>query len=1078
MSSIHINDDKAREMIKEAIDRNLFVEAGAGSGKTTMLVERMVSMVKAGKDISRICAITFTKAAANEFYERFRDWLDEEAKNGDEQAAKALKDIDLCFMGTIDAFCHMVLSEHPVTAGIPVGSTVAAEGERLLEYRNFYIKAVRGDFGEELKIQAARLARYYYKSEELFAYTMKELQEMRNSEFCYVPPMKARIDDALASEKGELLRILQHLFDNQGTAEYHGSRPAKREEMWADLSTAIGRLSGDWEHDLGRISKLIGDKCNEKKGLRINPQFYENMSKVPGMNMDFFTPNRTQKGISWWNLTDNGLLQRINDHKYSVLMEFAEKTKDLVAEDLRKRGKLSYFDNLFYLRNILKKDAAGDGKLIRHIYERHSYFLIDEFQDTNPIQAEIFFYLTAEKPVEDWRACIPKPGSLFIVGDPKQSIYRFRGADVESYLNVKNLFAAGAGEVVELTRNHRSTDELCKWFNKVFQKLLPKETKMQSKFSPIPLKGESYGASLNGAFTYRQGEIPQDSVVRLIQRMADDPGITIQTKDKEDNTVVRPLNYGDFMLITFSKPELSKYIELFKQTGIPFKVEGNTLFGECELLNALSVIFSSVADPYDGAARFAAINLTGCDIDEETLDEYAAKAKGMSPSAVLSFLLDEPWRQNVSSEYMEYAYYALELLRAKELDGTVDSLVSAAAYIKSLANDDEDIERCLQFDTEMPAVHLANLHKVKGLQKPVVILAPQSAKEKTASQCVDYETSPPRSYLFQVKKQFFVLAGTSDYSEIASKEEERLEEETIRQLYVAATRAANALIMPKEDADASEGFWGRLAVHAGGNDIDAFLEKHHAKTATVDDDPHENIKDLYEMRGQDGGISTEQQKNRTYEKQTPSTLKRAKSDKEREKSENPDGEDGIVPEPSATPAETTEGSRINKGRADVMGTLVHEYMRRTVESGGSSDDSEVIRTLIAEFQNKLSEGVKYEEILSAVAGTIRGGGYPEQEPGTPVDVLAELLSADEVHCELPFCYLEEAAGADAVPILWNGVIDVAYKKDGKWHILDYKTNYENDNLGEVYQEQLNQYVQAFKAITGEDTDAKIYSIPI
>lgn len=85
------------------------------------------------------------------------------------------------------------------------------------------------------------------------------------------------------------------------------------------------------------------------------------------------------------------------------------------------------------------KAAAGE------FYDRHSYFLIDEFQDTNPMQAEVFFYLSAEHPVPQWSACVPRPGSLFIVGDPKQSIYRFRSADVTSFLKVKSLFEKNGG---------------------------------------------------------------------------------------------------------------------------------------------------------------------------------------------------------------------------------------------------------------------------------------------------------------------------------------------------------------------------------------------------------------------------------------------------------------------------------------------------------------------------------------------------------------------------------------------------------------------------------------------------------
>lgn len=95
------------------------------------------------------------------------------------------------------------------------------------------------------------------------------------------------------------------------------------------------------------------------------------------------------------------MLQAIEDFQFKIAIDFLHKTTDIVSDELRSEGKLSYFDYLLYLRDMLKEDAAKDGKLIEHIYNRHSYFLIDEFQDTNPIQSEIFFYLCAQSPQEN-----------------------------------------------------------------------------------------------------------------------------------------------------------------------------------------------------------------------------------------------------------------------------------------------------------------------------------------------------------------------------------------------------------------------------------------------------------------------------------------------------------------------------------------------------------------------------------------------------------------------------------------------------------------------------------------------------
>ena len=162
MSSLEL-DSNSRNSIVRDIDKSFFVEAGAGSGKTTMLVSRMTAMVEAGIEVDNICAITFTKAAANEFYERFQKLLIERSNPNykwedkgyagqlreptditRERCAKALKNIDLCFMGTIDSFCNMILSEYPIVAGIPSDSTLITDIEASLMYSQYFVKVCEG----------------------------------------------------------------------------------------------------------------------------------------------------------------------------------------------------------------------------------------------------------------------------------------------------------------------------------------------------------------------------------------------------------------------------------------------------------------------------------------------------------------------------------------------------------------------------------------------------------------------------------------------------------------------------------------------------------------------------------------------------------------------------------------------------------------------------------------------------------------------------------------------------------------------------------------------------------------------
>ena len=178
-------DQISRDRIRSDIHSNFFVEAGAGSGKTSVLVDRMAAMVEGGMDINRICAITFTKAAAGEFYSRFQQKLSE---SDSENAKRALRDIDLCFMGTIDSFCNMVLSEHPAAAGIPSNSAVLEKEKMDALVRREYSKILCGEAGEALRKKAERFSGCFYNASEKFLKGMNVLAASKNAHFNYVAP--------------------------------------------------------------------------------------------------------------------------------------------------------------------------------------------------------------------------------------------------------------------------------------------------------------------------------------------------------------------------------------------------------------------------------------------------------------------------------------------------------------------------------------------------------------------------------------------------------------------------------------------------------------------------------------------------------------------------------------------------------------------------------------------------------------------------------------------------------------------------------------------------------------------------
>lgn len=1027
-------DQISRDKIRGDIHSNYFVEAGAGSGKTSVLVDRMAAMVEGGIDISRICAITFTKAAAGEFYARFQQKLSE---SDSVNAKKALQDIDLCFMGTIDSFCNMVLSEHPAAAGIPSSTNVVEQEAMNALYLREYSGVLRGEAGEELRKKAVRFSGCFRHAEEIFLKGMNVLAASKNAHFNYEAPGEEAPDDLFAVKKARLLSVLRYLCDHPEIAQTEKNKGAAN--SYKMLVENIDDLEGSWNDDIGSVEWILG-KLDK---LRVIPECDMNRFG-PGWE-EFFAPHETRGKLAWYELdkdTDPLMTEEIKNYRLAVAADFIHDCLSSISDTLRSEGNLSFNDYLLYLRDLLKEDAAAGGKLIRHIYSRHSYFMIDEFQDTNPLQAEVFFYLTAQEPKANWRECVPHPGSLFIVGDPKQSIYRFRNADVTSFIRVREMFRDPAvGEVLMLSRNFRSTDKMCTWFNRAFKSLLPADTEIQSSFSEIPTgEKEAYNSPVEGAYYYT---VPYSKTLAESK----DPQMVAEIILKIINHPDIPINdFRDFMLITPGKTHLSLYMNALSEYGIPFRIEGKVLFHECEPLISISHLMSAVADPFDAKAVFAAIHLSGCRITRDEIHAYSLRAKGMSPAAVFTMLLEE---QRVfaraGAHNAEYVYFALELLRSAETDGTVASLEEGAAYIASLISGESSEERCIQLRSDSNRVHIANLHKVKGLQAPVVILADPESSNRGAESRVDYTSDPPESYIFAFDKSL----KTTAFAEEKEKEDEILEAEKVRLLYVAATRAEKVLVISdrlnKGRDRATSNPWLSLLSFT---EEDIFGKLGTVEIPAPEAKPVLDADALYDEAEETSVLKNDASQKASYTVKKPSTIMLK----------------------GVTSSEDDYEDKVTRTReqALLIGTMVHRLLEVLVSSGNKADLDSLVLETVREYE---ADEEIYRSILTKVGSTIRSGGYQQQNK-VPQDILTELLSADEVYCELPFCCAENAEE------IWHGVMDVVYRKGSSWHIIDYKTNADADDLDQHYQEQLAAYIRAFKTMTGSDADAMTYHIDI
>ncbi len=1107
-------DEIAREDIINRIDRNLFIEAGAGSGKTTMLVNRMVAMVEAGIEVDKISAITFTKNAAREFYQRFQAKLIERSnpdyiypgkkRAGDlgepddatrSRCLKALENIDLCFMGTIDSFCNVILSEHPSEANIPSDAKLIDDDEATAIYRQFYIDALDGKYGKELKRKARQFAVFFWNGEEVFSEYMKEIMDRRNIEFLRGPEIKEGIEPYFRKDREDMIKALD-AFDRD-LSKLSLNKDLDHEQMIEEYRKSSATIRRGWQYNFKGVEIALKSLL----GL-----IYEASPEELGFTSESVIRGEQGNTVTVLNIADEetvgALMPKMREYKYSKTMDFMLESIPYLEKEMHDAGKFTFFDYLYYLRQMLKKDAEAEGKLIRYIYERHSYFLIDEFQDTNPMQAEIFFYLTAEDPHKpSWRQCRPKGGSLFIVGDPKQSIYRFRSADVSSYIEIKKLFKDEVGEVRYLNNNFRSRTVLKQYFNDVFNEVMPETTINQSKYQDIENLDDDKESEFEGLYTYETFSSKVDPsmtdnerIAAIIKALVDNPDHQIieTDKNKENFGKLRNIAYRDFMVIFSSKSKIAPCIETFKREQIPSRVEGKILFEQCEGLKLIANLYRTISNVDDAIALISTLHgplfsfgdsdlvsyrKKGNEIRIEIGRDYgdspiekalnrlsssAIKANVNTPSSLYESLMDEyEIFRYVTSENLEIVYYVLELLRGKEKDGSIISNTDAVEFMDTLLSGESEIERCLSLKDNIDAVHLANLHKVKGLEAPIVILGKAGNSNRKSDMRIEYHGSEngtaSQGYVLGFYKTSdnatYSLIETARYRDKADEEKESLKSENDRLVYVAATRARNALIINKAmqmgrsgKPQKSANKWKALRDKVDNDIFEIVKEK---ENVTVPG-KSVNASSLYrddELR-KIASVST-------YERRSPSTIKSISNFNEE--------------------AFESDGTKETSGDtySTLIGTMMHRLMEMIVMSKDRLAKEDIITNIMSEYMKP--EFKEYEETfidrMNRVYDVMHSGGF-DQKGDIRKDILPVLLEAEEKYAEVPFTYRDGDT-------LWNGIVDMLYRGNDGLHIIDWKTNRNDEGLDEHYAMQLEAYIKACERLTGEKViDAKIYHLDI
>jgi ATP-dependent helicase/nuclease subunit A len=617
-------DAEARRRIEEDLDTTFLVEAGAGSGKTTAMAARMIRLVQTGRaKAGEMAAITFTNKAAAELKTRFRLRLEQAwRESGDEaereRLAEAIRDLGGLFIGTIHAFCARLLRERPIEAGLDPDFAEMDESE-WQAFRDAcwdeWLNRLRDAGGEE---RFERLESLGITPEDLHAVYCR-VCEYEDVAICRKPVPRPDFNVIRAT--------LPRLVDEA----YRRMPQSEPEKGWDALQSAVRQAR--------RMLKRL-DMSDDGNVLGAAKLFDRKINVTQNRWLDKDAAKAMKEAFEAWKAEVlEPFLRAWYAYVHPHAIEFVLPAVDFCRERRFAAGLANFQDLLLRATALLRDHPAARAYFARRI----RYLLVDEFQDTDPVQAEMMLLLTGEDGKEArWRHLAPRPGSLFIVGDPKQSIYRFRRADISTYNEVKRIVER-SGAVLLLTRNFRSTRAIGDFVNGVFRERFARDygsgvRTEESGGTSLPGRAAgntsvaedvqapyadmltvqpnpSDASALNGVWRvnvprvdyHRKEQIVAWDAGRIASwiKWACDGHLAIQERDAGGRVHLRPAEPGDFLILLKTRTHIAAYAETLERMGIRTETAGSRgRYGETV---ALLQLLRALDDPTDPVLLLAVL---------------------------------------------------------------------------------------------------------------------------------------------------------------------------------------------------------------------------------------------------------------------------------------------------------------------------------------------------------------------------------------------------------------------------------------------------------------------------------------
>jgi ATP-dependent helicase/nuclease subunit A len=811
------------------LDQSWVVEASAGTGKTTALVNRIVEVIADGTPVDRIVAVTFTHAAAGNMKLRVRHELERRRANELDpdvrsRLADAARSLDRAFIGTIHAFCAQLLRRRPVEAGVDPVFQELAQPDALRVFGRVFRRWIEQRLAAPSPALTRALARLAWREEReidpldslrLAAWSLVEWRDFDEPWDKRGFDRDARLQAVM--DKAEATLVLRNRCSRSRDILHEGLRPlAEFLER-----TAKARAAGSLDLNIveNEILRLPRDVKWLKQGFG---KYGDNISR----EAVFASWEELKAAIDDFGRdADADLAAHLRDELWEVV--------GLYGDAKRRAGQLDFMDLLLDARNLLRHDAARAG--LQALYDR---IFVDEFQDTDPLQAEILLLLAAADPAErDWRKAAPAPGKLFVVGDPKQSIYRFRRADARLFRRVCEDLKDGGAEDRKLTSSTRSAKSIQAFVNAAFEKTIP---------DYLPLDGGVDGpagqpgiVALPMPYPYGTRNISNPKIVEcspnavaaFIEWLCKESGWKVRDRSTHDWVAIRPEHVCILFrrFTNFGADLTQDYVRSLEARGIAHLLVGSKSFHRREEIGTLRAALRAVEWPDDELSVFAVLRGSLCSIPDETLLKFRNAHGPFRPTRDLPADLDPDFdpirdaftmlrelhrRRNYrpvadtihelleatrahagfafrkgGERVLANVYRLTDLARSFELSGAATSFRSFVEYLES-EYEGGDTGEAPVLEQEGGGVQLMTVHKAKGLEFPVVILADLTAK-LTGPQGGDRYSDPER----RLCAQRLLWCAPWELRDAEEAEARADEEEALRVAYVAATRARDLLVV-------------------------------------------------------------------------------------------------------------------------------------------------------------------------------------------------------------------------------------------------------------------------------------------